>query len=145
MVEQAFSCLSPLPILHRKAVNVKSAQNLARIFGAIAQLVARYIRIVEVRGSNPLSSTTVRPKTQFLDGYSILSIQKSPIRGRNREKRRGLPPSDFRDFSDFWHGDAAVAFDELLTASAEGDGSSDVVAQRGESEFSGDLSSHIFA
>ena len=57
LVEQAFSCLSTLPILHRKAVNVKSAQNLARIFGAIAQLVARYIRIVEVRGSNPLSST----------------------------------------------------------------------------------------
>ena len=27
--------------------------------GAIAQLVARYIRIVEVRGSNPLSSITV--------------------------------------------------------------------------------------
>lgn len=27
------------------------------IDGAIAQLVARYIRIVEARGSNPLSST----------------------------------------------------------------------------------------
>ena len=26
-------------------------------YGALAQLVARYIRIVEVRGSNPLSST----------------------------------------------------------------------------------------
>ena len=57
LVELAFRCSSPLLILHQKAVNVKSTQNLAGIFGAIAQLVARYIRIVEVRGSNPLSST----------------------------------------------------------------------------------------
>ena len=42
-------------------------------------------------------------------------------------KKRGVSPSDFRDFSDFWHSDAAVAFDELLNAAAEGDGSSDVV------------------
>ena len=34
--------------------------SIAYHFGAIAQLVARYIRIVEVRGSNPLSSTTNR-------------------------------------------------------------------------------------
>ena len=33
------------------------AQKITTKFGAIAQLVARYIRIVEVRGSNPLSST----------------------------------------------------------------------------------------
>ena len=48
-------------------------------------------------------------------------------------------PSDFRDFSDFWHNCPAVAFDELLNAAAEGDGSSDVVAQRREREFGGDL------
>ena len=65
LVEQAFRCLSPVPILHRKAVNVKSAQNLAGIFGAIAQLVARYIRIVEVRGSNPLSSTKIVREHSF--------------------------------------------------------------------------------
>lgn len=29
-----------------------------RFRGAVAQLVERYIRIVEARGSNPLSSTT---------------------------------------------------------------------------------------
>ena len=57
LVERTNSNASPLLILYQKAVNVKSAQNLAGIFGAIAQLVARYIRIVEVRGSNPLSST----------------------------------------------------------------------------------------
>ena len=68
LVEQAFRCLSPVPILHRKAVNVKSAQNLAGIFGAIAQLVARYIRIVEVSGSNPLCSTT----RKTLDSIRIL-------------------------------------------------------------------------
>ena len=54
-------------------------------------------------------------------------------------KKRGVSPSDFRDFSDFWHSDAAVAFDELLNAAAEGDGSSDVVALRREGEFGGDL------
>ena len=32
-----------------------------RAFGALAQLVARDIRIVEVRGSTPLCSTTKKP------------------------------------------------------------------------------------
>ena len=54
-------------------------------------------------------------------------------------KKRGVSPSDFRDFSDFWHNYPAVAFDELRNAAAEGDGSSDVVAQRREGEFGGDL------
>ena len=54
-------------------------------------------------------------------------------------KKGGVSPSDFRDFFDFWHSDSAVAFDELLNAAAEGDGSSDVVAQRREGEFGGDL------
>lgn len=45
-------------------------------------------------------------------------------------KKGGFSPSDFRDFFDFWHSDSAVAIDELLNAAAEGDGSSDVVAQR---------------
>ena len=39
-----------------KTVVVRSVQNLAKIFGALAQLVARNVRIVEVRGSNPLCS-----------------------------------------------------------------------------------------
>ena len=41
-----------------KAVNGESVQNSPGIFGALAQLVARYIRIVEVTGSNPVCSTT---------------------------------------------------------------------------------------
>ena len=40
---------------------------------------------------------------------------------------------------DFGHNCPAVAFDEFLNAAAEGDGSSDVVAQRREGEFGGDL------
>ena len=75
-----------------KAVNVRSAQNLAKIFGALAQLVARYIRIVEVSGSNPLCSTTVRPKTQFSDGYFIPFIQNSPIQSPKSRKKEGIPP-----------------------------------------------------
>ena len=54
-------------------------------------------------------------------------------------KKRGAFPSDFRDFLDFWHNYPTVAFDEFLNAAAEGDGSSDVVAQRREGEFGGDL------
>ena len=54
-------------------------------------------------------------------------------------KKGGVSPSDFRDFSDFWHNYPAVAFDELRNAAAEGDGSSDVVAQRREGELGGDL------
>ena len=54
-------------------------------------------------------------------------------------KKRGFFPSDFRDFSDFWHNCPAVALDEPRNAAAEGDGSSDVVAQRREGEFGGDL------
>ena len=54
-------------------------------------------------------------------------------------KKRGAFPSNFHDFLDFWHNYPAVAFDELRNAAADGDGSSDVVAQRREGEFGGDL------
>ena len=54
-------------------------------------------------------------------------------------KKRGAFPSNFHDFLDFWHNYPAVAFDELRNAAAEGDGSSDVVAQRREGEFGSDL------
>ena len=77
-------------------------------------LVARYIRIVEVRSSNLLCSTTFRPKTQFSDGYFVLSIQKSPVQRLQIAKKGGTSPSGFRDFLDFWHNCPAVAFDELV-------------------------------
>ena len=44
------------------------AQKITTKFGALAQLVARYIRIVEVSGSNPLCSTT----RKTLDSIRIL-------------------------------------------------------------------------
>ena len=69
----------------------------------------------------------------------MLSIQKSPVCGPKSRKKEGASPSSFRDFLDFWHNCPAVAFDELLNAAAEGDGSSNVVAQRREREFGGDL------
>ena len=52
-----------------KAVVVRSAQNLAKIFGALAQLVARYIRIVEVTGSNPVCSTNEPVSNDWLFSY----------------------------------------------------------------------------
>ena len=54
-----------------RAVNGESAQNLPRKFGALAQLVARNVRIVEVRGSNPLRSTTVRLKTNVFRRFFL--------------------------------------------------------------------------
>ena len=66
------------------------------------------------------------------------STQKSPIQSPKSRKKRGFPLR-FPRFLDFWHNYPAVAFDELLNAAAEGDGSSDVVAQRREGEFGGDL------
>ena len=59
LVERTISCASPAPTPQVGEL----AQKINTKFGAIAQLVARYIRIVEVRGSNPLSST---PKKSFL-------------------------------------------------------------------------------
>ena len=76
----------------RKAVSVRSAQNSTRKFGALAQLVARDIRIVEVRSSNLLCSTTVRPKIQLSDGHFVLLIQNLHIRGPKSRKREGSLP-----------------------------------------------------
>ena len=45
-------------------------------YGALAQLVARYIRIVEVSGSNPLCSTTICLRTlMFSDIFLIWSLE----------------------------------------------------------------------
>ena len=55
-------------------------------------LVARYIRIVEVRSSNLLCSTTIRPKTQFSDGYFMPSNQKTPIQSPKSRNKEGLSP-----------------------------------------------------
>ena len=44
---------------------VASAQAFKRIFGAIAQLGERYNGIVEVKGSNPFSSTQTGPLDRF--------------------------------------------------------------------------------
>ena len=102
-------------------------------------LVACLNGVQEAGGSNPLTQTTVRPKTQFSDGYFILSIQKNARPRLQIAKKEGLFPQISAIFLDFGHNCPAVAFDEFWNAAAEGDGSSDVVAQRREREFGGDL------
>ena len=80
------------------------------------------------------------PSENTVFGRIFYSIQPNIARSKPEiAKKGGVSPSDFRDFWDFWHNYPAVAFDELLNAAAEGDGSSDVVAQRREGEFGGDL------
>ena len=56
-----------------QAVNGESAQNSSKKFGALAQLVARNVRIVEVRGSNPLRSTTLE-KSELNSGRKWVRI-----------------------------------------------------------------------
>ena len=56
--------------------------------------LARYIRIVEVTGSNPVCSTTVRPKTQFSDGYFMHNTQKQAAIQLKIAKQRGLSPQN---------------------------------------------------
>ena len=78
----------------------KSEQSIGLFasYGALAQLVARNVRIVEVRGSNPLCSTTVRPETQFF-GRIFLYCPCRPVwrpKSRKRktfEKLEGRNPS----------------------------------------------------
>ena len=53
LVERTTSCASPAPTPQVGELT----QKINTKFGAIAQLVARYIRIVEATGSNPVSST----------------------------------------------------------------------------------------
>ena len=76
--------------------------------------------------------------TAFGRTFCITHTEFTHPRPKIAEKR-GNSPSDFRDFSDFWHSNAAVALDELLNAAAESDRSSNVIAQRRKSEFGGDL------
>ena len=57
---------------------------------------------------------------------------------QNRETERDFP-SEFCDFSDFWHSYPAVTFHELLNAATDVDCPSDIVGQGGEGELSGDL------
>lgn len=41
------------------------------VYGALAQLVVRYIRIVEVTGSTPVCSTSQALKTMVLRAFSL--------------------------------------------------------------------------
>ena len=108
-------------------------------FGVLAQLEERYTGSVEVRGSSPLCST-ISPSESTVFGWIFCVVHtKIACLWPEIAKKRGTFPSDFRDFLDFGHNCPAVAFDEFLNAAAEGDGSSDVVAQRREGEFGGDL------
>ena len=55
-------------------VSVRDSNNL---LGALAQLVARNVRNVEVRGSNPLCST--KHNKRIADGYPFVFLVKSRV------------------------------------------------------------------
>ena len=51
--------------MRHETVHDEFAENSSDLYGALAQLVARYIRIVEVTGSNPVCSTKSRTSEPF--------------------------------------------------------------------------------
>ena len=55
-------------------------------------MVEHIVHIDGVTGSSPVATTTVRPKTQFSDGYFISFIQKPPIQSPKSRKKEGFPP-----------------------------------------------------
>ena len=64
------------------------------ICGALAQLVARNVRIVEVRGSNPLRSTTVRLKTNVFRRFFYVNDQNRARSDPKSRKKEGAPPQN---------------------------------------------------
>ena len=55
-------------------------------------MVEHIVHIDGVTGSSPVATTTVRPKTQFSDGYFMHSIQKGAIIGLRNAEKRGIIP-----------------------------------------------------
>ena len=54
--------------------------------------IAKLTERSETTGSSPVATTTVRPKTQFSDGYFMHNIQKQGIiLPKSREKRGFFP------------------------------------------------------
>ena len=63
------------------------------LFGGVAQLGERSVRIREVKGSNPSVSTTICPKTRFDSGFS----DKFLYFFYAKQKREGIPLSHGRN------------------------------------------------
>ena len=70
------------------AARVRSRDSLFEVYGSVAQLVARFVRNEEVRGSNPLRSTT---------GYSRISGYSFPYLRMPGQKKKatGFPAAFF--------------------------------------------------
>ena len=70
---------SPISAIHENELGHPASKMLvgSPSFGALAQLVARYIRIVEVTGSNPVCSTTSSPSIGYNLGEVLFYHQKA--------------------------------------------------------------------
>ena len=64
-----------------KSLTFPRAGSIVYVFGALAQLGARYIRIVEVVGSNPICSTKAgKPAVRGFPAFSVRAGQKGLVR-----------------------------------------------------------------
>ena len=62
--------------------------------GRMAQLVEHIVHIDGVTGSSPVATTTIRPKTQFSDGYFMHNTQKQAAIQPKIAKQRGYSPQN---------------------------------------------------
>ena len=83
-----------MPLQSALACGIILAVRVNESHGALAQLVARNVRIVEVRGSNPLRSTTVRLKTNVFRRFFYVNDQNRARSDPNSRKKEGAPPQN---------------------------------------------------
>ena len=55
-------------------------------------MVEHIVHIDGVTGSSPVATTTVRPKTQFSDGFFMHNTQKRAVNQPKIVKKRGFSP-----------------------------------------------------
>ncbi len=79
-------CLAPCGTAGRPEHRI-ARDNLTEVHGPVAQLVARLVRIEEVRGSNPLRSTEETPRSR--GGFHVWGADVTPLSLSLRRRSRG--------------------------------------------------------
>lgn len=79
-------CLAPCGTAGRPEHRI-ARDNLTEVHGPVAQLVARLVRIEEVRGSNPLRSTEETPRSR--GGFRVWGADVTPLSLSLRRRSRG--------------------------------------------------------
>ena len=112
---------------------------MSTLFGALAQLAsALHSHCKGHRFESGMLHHSPSENTVFGRIFYAKNTKRNHNPAQIAKKERVFP-SEFRDFSDFWHSYPAVTVYEVMNASADVDCPSDVIGQGGESELGGDL------